>query len=652
MLIYTEKKSQQFAYIKPLKTGVMIEQLNGRSVPEYAAYIYCKKCKKFEKVYTIAEAENHKIKLFKTYGRANGETRQLLFTGPEEDRSTTSVATYHDKMLEVKNYVCSKCYTRYPSQAIELYSYYGKLNENYLTFVHLEPNKKSGHLSLRIAFTRKQITGHNNSIQYGKKIFHERFCFDLITGNLYHFELAPTTSRNKFTPHVVNFEPQIMDQYTIETKGVMNIARHIIQFYKEHYDCEIPMKFILNGVDLSQPFHPLSVIARMVQFPLFTDKFYKTYVKLHVPMLERKSPQFSSFTKNGCTEYRLTSFRKERTVTMNQVCKKIGVPLKRFNKLNNPNIFNYLKCLDLAQDNIYKLDQLGVLNLNDIKTLISCFQDPVTFSPYPIYTLYFKLKGYSMQKIETLIVNKFTQKSDIEEFAHIAIMFRTLYDALKEAEAEDDTINPDERKYQKENINQFIGDFDEKNKDHVTLLDEFLKPYATDNIQEIHRRLVRNINKLKIKHVEYEYSIEEILRFEKEAEFEVQGENENDITYYSIGLAPSSTSLFECAEEMHICVAAYWRMVLQKETTILFIKKYKEGEVSYEGCIEYSQRWKQITQIKGRENHSIDPRIKPQVKEWIKANMLDLGTSDLDMTIYLSSVEGSNPYENYIMNRL
>ena len=132
---------------------------------------------------------------------------------------------------------------------------------------------------------------------------------------------------------------------------------------------------------------------------------------------------------------------------------------------------------------------------------------------------------------------------------------------------------------------------------------------------------------------------------------------DGEVNEFEIVPAKTTKELKLCTDNMYICTVTYWRKALDKETNILFLlnKTYKGNLKRYfEGCIEVTNS-KSIIQIKGRENKSIMPELKPFVEDWVKANpKLALETNDLKLSdeSFISEVKDSNPYEQYIENAL
>lgn len=372
------------------------------------------------------------------------------------------------------------------------------------------------------------------------------------------------------------------------------IVKEIFNYYKENHPEIAPAKiqYLYNGTPSKKSNNSFLSIQRMVAAPMLTDKQFKTYyIKQGFCTEALNNPSKAIRKIDSLRKY----IRNNRFITINGLSQStFGHPITSTRNLS-PQAYMLFK---------------DFVSYESFKNYSRLFLPPYTEEVYNFitneyvtdYRNYLIQNGFNEKKVQKTILSKILSMYNCSK-RYLKDIDR-MYIRLKYAEQEDYVFE--------------------------------MKKYMQGDFIAVHDLMITYYKKVNIPRLKYDY---------KTSLLKLEGEYGNT----SISLAHDSLELATYGERLHICVQSYWEEAYKNKCHILFLYDKRTGEL--EGCIEITPTM-QVKQIKGRRNASIKFDLKPDVKKWIDTNHLTLSTSDLDIVTYYDHIEGTNPYNNYIAQRM
>lgn len=147
---------------------------------------------------------------------------------------------------------------------------------------------------------------------------------------------------------------------------------------------------------------------------------------------------------------------------------------------------------------------------------------------------------------------------------------------------------------------------------------EILGSYnITGTIKEIHDNLSRDYEKLKKENL--------IIRYEDKVKSLEYSDDEYDLVF-----AKDTHELIDVGSYMRICVGSYGNRAAQKDCNIMILRNKENIPIV---CIELSSDYKTIYQAKFFANGRMPQKEFDFVHQWVKNNKIKIATSDLDFPL-------------------
>lgn len=642
----------------------------------YVDLVYCPRCKKYEPMWfqNSVTMENESGKVMRSdylgYSSLSSLNFKLI-----HDLYKSSLAP----KSKIESIFCSKCKTRLPKDNLIIKACSNTADPLPIDTQFFIESANSGHQSVRCVFYRRVYSNHGGSCRETDTV-QDRLSIDLETGNIYYIEplLKSKWHSNRAFRNITLKDNYLIQRgdlpknlaswvdYRISTKSFFKIARKIYNFHKENLDVNIPYRYYFSGVDNKVEEQSILELMRIAQFPKLTLKCYRylrrVYWYLMPSSIHNKDKAYKEIAgQNSFLLKNIKQLLKNRfTVTDKDVYKALGVSSKILKGTNGSYVLSAVvkTIFKSLQDSTKKIIEWTLKyfeNKGTSEQLKSVFQ--------VFYLLYLPKKGTNFRYIFQRYCRELAGADSalIEQYIVNMLNKSTPYKVMESLTQIRDGFNALDIAYDQIGAEGDLGEYIpfkkciKMNKLPPCII-KFLKDVlCLSSATKFHDNCMKYASRLVVGDVPIDYSKSFLDSIKQHNQFTLLKDGE--VNEFEIVPAKTTKELKLCTDNMYICTVTYWRKALDKETNILFLlnKTYKGNLKRYfEGCIEVTNS-KSIIQIKGRENKSIMPELKPFVEDWIKANpKLVLETNDLKLSdeSFISEVEDSNPYEQYIENVL